>query len=312
MDVAQLRTLIHVAELGSLSKAADRLRIAQPALSRQIRQLEEELGVQLFERHGRGMVITAVGAEVLDHAVRVMAELDSLRNTVAEGRSSFRGTVMIGATPTVGQMITLPLVKRIQAAHPLLSVRIATAFSGYLLDWLQRGDLEVAISYDPQTTRSLRIAPVMDENLLFVGPPQERLELSKPAPFSRLADYELILPSPRHGLRRIVDDCARSAGVALRTRVEVESFNVMVDLVREGLGMTVLPLAPIAPLVEQGALTAAPLTDPSPSRRLVVAYSAERPINPAARFVGREFAAIAADFVARNVWAGRMLEGEHG
>src|SRR5262245_40348042 len=77
VDVAQLKTLIHVAELGSLSKAADRLHIAQPALSRQIRLLERELGVDLFERHGRGMVITAAGREVLDRAVRIMAELDS-------------------------------------------------------------------------------------------------------------------------------------------------------------------------------------------------------------------------------------------
>src|SRR5690242_15274567 len=81
MDVVQLKTLIHVAELGSLSKAADRLNIAQPALSRQIRLLEDELGVFLFDRPGRGMVITEVGREVLDHATRVMAELEAIRHS---------------------------------------------------------------------------------------------------------------------------------------------------------------------------------------------------------------------------------------
>src|SRR4051794_16953846 len=98
MDVAQLKTLIHVAELGSLSKAADRLRIAQPALSRQIRLLEKELGTVLFERHGRGMVITEVGREVLNHATRVMTELDAIRNVTSEESPSFKGLVSIGTT----------------------------------------------------------------------------------------------------------------------------------------------------------------------------------------------------------------------
>src|SRR3954466_3737290 len=99
MDISQLKTLIHVAELGSVSKAADRLNIAQPALSRQIRLLEQELGAYLFERHGRGMVITEMGREVLAHAVRIMAEMDAIRDTVSEGRTSFRGSISIGTTP---------------------------------------------------------------------------------------------------------------------------------------------------------------------------------------------------------------------
>ncbi len=118
MDVAQLKTLIHVAELGSLSKAADRLRIAQPALSRQIRLLEKELGAVLFERHGRGMVITEIGREVLNHATRVMTELDAIRNVTSEESASFKGLVSIGTTPTVAEIVTVPLVKKIKEVHP--------------------------------------------------------------------------------------------------------------------------------------------------------------------------------------------------
>ena len=83
MDIAQLKTLIHVAELGSLTKAAERLNIAQPALSRQIKLLEAELGISLFDRHGRGMVISDAGRDVLDHAIRIMIEMESIRNTTA-------------------------------------------------------------------------------------------------------------------------------------------------------------------------------------------------------------------------------------
>lgn len=146
MEIAQLKTLIHVAELGSLSKAADRLQVAQPALSRQIRLLEKELGMFLFERHGRGMVITDIGREVLERAVRIMAQMDEIREMTASGHSSYRGTVMIGTTPTVSEIVSVPLVRKITESHPELRIRLLSAFTGHLLDWVERGELDVASS----------------------------------------------------------------------------------------------------------------------------------------------------------------------
>jgi DNA-binding transcriptional LysR family regulator len=308
MDIAQLKTLIHVAELGSLSKAADRLHIAQPALSRQIRLMEKELGVFLFERHGRGMVITEVGREILDHAARIMAELEAIRHSVTSGRSSYKGMVIVGTTPTIAEIITIPLTRRMKEAHPQLHIRFSSAFSGHLLDWLQRGELELAMSYDPQPLRSLRIVPIMMEKLLFISSDQGRLHLSRAVPFARLAEEELILPSPRHGLRAIMEDCARRAGIELRASVEADSLRAMIDLVRHGFGSTVLPLAPIHSLVQGGVLCAAPLVDPTPARKLVLAYPADRPVSPAARFVGEVLTEIATDLVSRNIWVGQILD----
>lgn len=307
MDVVQLKTLIHVAELGSLSKASDRLHIAQPALSRQIRMLEKELGTYLFERHGRGMVITEAGREVLAHATRIMEEMESIRSSVAGGRTNLRGTVVIGTTPTVAEIITVPLVRKLREAQPNLAVRFSSAFSGYLLDWLQRGELELAISYDPQPLHTLRIVPVMMENLLLVGPAEAGLDLQQPVNFASLAERELVLPSARHGLRVILDNCAREVGVKLRTSVEADSFGAMIDLVRNGFGLTVLPLAPIWAQLENGSLCAAPLVDPLPMRKLVQVFPADRRVSPAARFVAESFIEIAADLVERRIWAGHML-----
>ena len=110
MELSQLRTLIHVAELGSLSKAADRLHIAQPALSRQVRLLEEELGVRLFARHGRGMVLTEQGQEILKHATRVMTELEEIRAAASDAGAPLRGQIAIGFPPTVADIVSVPLV----------------------------------------------------------------------------------------------------------------------------------------------------------------------------------------------------------
>ncbi|NBA97448.1 LysR family transcriptional regulator [Pseudomonas sp. R5(2019)] len=307
MDVVQLNTLIHVAELGSLSKASDRLHIAQPALSRQIRQLEKELGAYLFDRHGRGMVITDAGREVLAHATRIMEEMESIRSSVVGGRASFRGTVQIGTTPTVAEIVTVPLVTRIREAHPNLSVRFSSAYSGYLLDWVQRGELELAISYDPQPLHTLRIVPVMMENLLLVGPPAAGLSLDMPVAFKSLAEQELVVPSARHNLRMILDNCAREVGIKLKTPVEADSFGAMIDLVRNGFGLTVLPLASIYSQLENGTLCAAPLVDPVPMRKLVQVFAANRRVSPAAKFVADAFIEIAADLVERKIWAGHML-----
>ncbi|MGE8153997.1 LysR family transcriptional regulator [Pseudomonas vancouverensis] len=307
MDVVQLKTLIHVAELGSLSKASDRLHIAQPALSRQIRSLEKELGAYLFERHGRGMVITDVGKEVLVHAARIMEEMECIRSSVAGGQTSFRGAVAIGTTPTVAEIITVPLVRKIKVAHPNLAVRFSSAYSGYLLDWLQRGDLELAISYDPPPLHTLRIVPVMMESLVLVGPPEAGLRLDTPVAFASLAERQLVLPSGRHGLRQIIDDCAQVAGINLHADVEAESFGAMIELVRNGFGFTTLPLASIYAQIESGALSAAPLVEPTPMRKLVLVFPADRRVSPAARFVGEAFIELATDLVKRNTWAGYML-----
>jgi len=308
MDVGQLKTLIHVAELGSLSKAADRLNIAQPALSRQIRLLEKELGVFLFERHGRGMVITDIGRDVLDHASRVMAELEGIRNAVIQGRSGYKGLVVMGMTPTVAEIMTVPLVSEIKKHHPELAIRVLSGFSGHLLDWLQRGELELAISYDPQPLRSIRVTPVIDETLLFVTANNCcTLALDGSISFSKLAGIDLVLPSPRHGLRVILESCANKAGISLKTSIEADSFGAMINLVRSGFGSTILPLAPIYSLVSSGQLCVSTIVDPTPVRTVVLAYSADRPVTPAARFVGDTFRAVAADLVKRKIWSGQLI-----
>lgn len=307
MDVVQLKTLIHVAELGSLSKASDRLHIAQPALSRQIRLLEKELGTYLFDRHGRGMDITDAGREVLAHATRIMEEMESIRSSVAGGKSSFRGTVIIGTTPTVAEIATVPLVRKVKEQHPDLGIRFSSAYSGHLLDWVQRGELELAISYDPHPLHTLRIMPVMMENLLLVGPASGNLRMDTPVSFESLGGQPLVLPSARHSLRVILDTCAREVGIKLKTSVEADSFGAMIDLVRHGFGLTALPLASIHAQIESGVLSAAPLVDPVPMRKLVQVFPADRRVSPAAKWVGDTFIEIAADLVSRNMWAGHML-----
>lgn len=306
MELSQLRTLIHVAELGSLSKAADRLHIAQPALSRQIRLLEEELGARLFARHGRGMVITDQGQDVLRHALRVMSELDEIRASLADADAPLRGHVSIGMPPTVADILSEPLVAAFRDSHPEATLRIVSAYSGYLLDWMHRGEIDAAVLYDPRSARTLRVQPLLEEVLFLIGPPGAGLSQEVPVDFRDLEGRRLLLPSHGHGLRAILDLCAAEAGFALHVPVEADSYSTLKSLVRSGHGATILPLAPIHRAIALGQLCAAPLRNPVPQRRLILSYPTDRPVPRLARFAGQAIAGKVAQMVDQGVWPGRL------
>lgn len=306
MEISQLRTILHVAELGSLSKAADRLRIAQPALSRQVRLLEEELGIRLFERHGRGMLVTEAGTAVLRHAARILAEMEEIRATVADDDAPLRGLVSVGMPPTVSDILAEPLVSAFQARHPEAKIRLVSAYSGYLMDWLHRGDVDVAIMYETRPLRSLRTKPLLEEVLYLIGAPGSGLLPDQALEFSALATRRLFLPSLGHGLRRIVEDCAAQAGIALDVRVEADSYSTLKALVAAGHGHTILPLAPIHADLAEGRLTFAPLL-PAPTRRLMLTFPTDRQTPRLARFAAQVISQTATDLVGTGVWSGRLL-----
>lgn len=307
MELAQLRTLVQVAELGSLSRAAERLRTAQPALSRQIRLLEAELGARLFERHGRGMMITDQGREALAHAIRVLAEVDEIRASATDGRAPLTGHVAIGLPPTVADVVSVPLVAAFQATHPRAAVRLVSAYTGYLLDWLRRGEIDVAVHHLTKETATLRSRSLLRESLFLIGPAGAGLSTVRAVPFSALAHERLLLPSAQHGLREIVERFAEQAGIALSVAVEADSYATLTDLVRHGHGRTILPLAPVLDDVRAGRLTAAPLIDPVPTRHVVLSFAPGRPTPRLARFAGDTITSIVTGRVEKGDWPAQLM-----
>ena len=185
-----------------------------------------------------------------------------------------------------------------------------SAYTGYLLDWLHRGEIDLAVLYDPRSARSLRSRPLLLENLFLIGPPEARFSTVRAVSFRELAGKRLLLPSTRHGLRTIVERCAADAEITLDVVVEADSYATLKDLVRHGHGWTILPLAPIHEDVTARALTAAPLIDPVPVRRLVLSFPMDRPTPRLARFAGKAIVDIVADQVERALWVGQLLDGK--
>ena len=311
MDIAQLRTVLHVAELGSLSRAADRLNIAQPALSRQVRLLEQELGIRLFGRHGRGMELTEAGQELLLHARQVMQELEAIRGLALRGGDvALRGEASIGMPPTVAAILAVPLAREFRERHPEARLRIVSAYSAFLIDWLRRGDIDIAILYEGQPLRWLSAAPLMEEELYLVGPAESGLAPETPVPATRLGELPLILSGSRHGMRDTVDTIARTAGVSTNVVLEADSYSVLKDMVQSGLGYTVLPVSPIGDEIARGSLRIAPLVDPRAGWRLMLTVPVDRRPSRLIDYMERAVVRLTGALVAQGRWQGRFLGPE--
>lgn len=285
MDLRQLRTFREIAEAGSLSRAADRLRIAQPALSRQVRLLEAEAGLALFTRHGRGMDLTEAGRELL---ARVAGPMRQIERAVVEVRAlagTVAGQVALGMMPTVAAVLAGPLTRRVAERHPEVSLRVVEGYTGHLIEWLQRGATDATLLYGPATDLHLPVEPLFVEGLVLAGPPGSGLAPAVPVTLAAAARRPLVLPSRPHGLRAIVETAAGRAKVALNLRHEADSFPVLKDLVECGLGFAILPRSAIRREEAEGRLLVAPIHRPAIRRQVVLARPPDRAPGRAARAV---------------------------
>lgn len=283
MDLKQLSTFVSVYRLGSLSGASAELRIAQPALSRQIRMLEEELQVTLFERRRRGMVPTEAGERLLPRARVILQQVEETRLDLIDQSKTVHGSITIGMPPMVSDLLAGRLIERFHRSYPKVRLRIVPDFSGYLLGNLHRGELDLAVIYGVHDEKKLRIKQLLCERLFLVGPGDAGLSMSEAVAFADLADYPLILPGGPHGLSLLIARRAQDVGITLQVRIEADGLATRKELVERRLGYTILPMPAIEEEVAAGKLTAAGIVNPTVSRRLVLAQLAERPTTTAVR-----------------------------
>lgn len=273
MDFKRLGYFAQVAELGSLSRASDRTGIAQPSLSRQMRLLEEELGVTLFRRAPRGMQLTEAGEVLYARIAGPMREIGHAIYEVRSLPSDAGGSVAIGMPPTIIQMLAGPLARRAAAYSPNIALRIVDAYSGYLVDWMHQGELDMAILYGP-TPGGLNANKLLDDELMLVGPANSPLVSETAVDCRRLGELPLILPSGSHGLRLLLEAAASKAGAKLDVRIQADSYQLMKELVESGLGYTALPHCAFAREAVAGRLTFARIRKPTVIRQLFLAMRA--------------------------------------
>jgi DNA-binding transcriptional LysR family regulator len=285
VDVKQLTALVAIAETGSVTRAAEVLHLVQPAVTRQVRLLEEELGAPLFERTRQGMRLTDDGQILLEHARRALGELERARAEIRPASGELRGVVTVGLSPSFAEPIGEALVARLAAEHPGVQLRLSIGYTRHLTDWLDAADIDLAVIFDVRPASAVEIRPLLEEPLWVVGPPGSDLSAEHPVQFADVADRIRIHASPTHAMRNMLERVAAEQKIRLRVAVETNSMQVQRRLAATGTYHTVLPSIAVAEDIAAGTLVGAPLTDRGLRRRLLLALPGTRRLGHAVRGV---------------------------
>jgi LysR family nitrogen assimilation transcriptional regulator len=278
MTLAQLLNFVRIAELQSLSKAAAVIRIAQPALSRQVRHLEEELGTSLLIRHAWGVSLTAAGEVLLERARLLLREAEAARDAVLALAAEPSGHVALGVPSSVATTLLPTLARELRSAYPKLRLRFVDGSSATLHARALAGELDLAILYQDRAMGPLSTEPLIAERLLLIGPPDRHVAPGKTA--TMLRDRLLILPARPNRLRLIVDEVLTDRD-GRDVSIEVDSFAAIVTMVKTGIGFTVLPYSTVAAEVMSGALAAWELNSPELTRSLLLVRPVDRKMTAA-------------------------------
>ena len=300
VEMRQLQYLVAVADAGSVTRAAELLHVVQPAVTRQIHNLEGELGVALFERSRAGMRPTEIGTQVVERARRALTELERAREEARSSGAGLHGIVTVGLLASTASLLAVPLVAAVTERHPGVRLRVVTGFGGHLSRWLEAGDVDVALTYNQPPAAALDVKPLLEEDLWAVAPPTAANVAPEGVGLSDLLQRTLVMPSAPHGIRSLVESTAARVGLSLDIAVETNDAGVQRQLVQSGFGWTVLPGIMVADEAAGGTLNSAPIVNPGIPRRIVLA----RPVNARASGALRTVADLLEEVVISRIDAG--------
>lgn len=294
MDLRQLQYFLQIADTGSVREAASRVRVAQSALSRHIRALEDELGVALFDRHARGVSLTPAGSRLRERASDILHRVEETRAEVmAEGKRPI-GTAAIGTSPATSRLLYGRLAERFHRDYPGVTLSLVEGAPYILLEGLDTGRLDLAILVNPEPRASLEFQPLVTERVYAIGAPKDRRLAKRRAGIADLADLPLILFPRPSGSRMYFERTAAQAGLSLQLAYEVESQDVLKEFVSRGLGYGLLPYSSVQKELEDGRITATEVSGLALTRMLV--RRADHILTPAAaelaQLVRREMKAL--------------------
>jgi LysR family nitrogen assimilation transcriptional regulator len=280
MNFRALRYFIAIADAGSLSAAAPVVSIAQPALSRQLRELENDLGTRLLLRSSRGVRLTPAGVTFYESAQRILAESARARQQLAARSGWKTTTITLGASPTLARVLVPGLFDRCHKSLAGMRLRVREAFTPILLDQVERGLIDVAIVTNPEPDRSLAMHPLLGEPFALVA--QASRGFKPVIPISQLARVPLLITSLH---RRIVERQLAPLGGRLNIHAEIDSVDSIRELVLQGRWSTIMPVSVFKETRAAGAVTLSEISGVQLNRLLVLATRLQRYESPAVAIV---------------------------
>lgn len=241
MDIRQLKYFVHVVELGSFSRAAAFLHIAQPALSRQIMTLETELEERLLVRNGRGAAPTEAGKRLLSHARLIIDLFDRAYEDMENARLGRTASIAIGMPGSLSTSVGTPLLRMLNDQMPETKVHMLVGRSTQLQEWLLSGRLDMAVLFDAPNSPMLDIQELLEDNLHLIEarPEEETAQEGPPIEFAAMADFPIIMTSRPSRVREILESAFSRQGRKLVVQCELDSLVTTFDLIQDGAGRSV-------------------------------------------------------------------------
>lgn len=241
LDVRQLRAFVTVADCGSFTRAAASLNLSQPALTVQIRKLEEALGIRLFDRNTRVVALTRNGAELLPTLGRVLRELDGVLAETRQLSTMRRGIVRLAVLPSFASGVLPEVIAEFRARHPGIGFSVRDVIASVVADLVAGGEADLGVTGGAVSGSDLEILLRSSDRMHAVYPEAHALARRRRIGIADLAPYPLILMDAATSVRQVVDAAFTAAGIAPLVGAEVTYMSSAVGMVRAGLGVAVLP-----------------------------------------------------------------------
>lgn len=278
LDMRKIQYFVCLYEERSVTRAARRLNVVQPALSMQINRLEKQLDIDLFERTARGMIPTSAGEAMYRLYLPILLDLKHADQKLMELSGKVLGKIAVGIIPSITNSVLADVLHRFRGEYPDVEIRIDEAYSGTLIDWVMTGDLDFAIVNGTRRKAGVAMHPLIDEELVMLERGTNNSRLA-PVPFKRLTEFSLVLPSRRHGIRGIVDEAAAMRGIHITPQIEVDALAPTLKLVAESNLTTILPAIVARKATHELRLQTRRIVDPVLERQLVYVYRAQQPLS---------------------------------
>jgi LysR family nitrogen assimilation transcriptional regulator len=273
LDYAAWRLFIEAAELGSLSKVALAYGTSQPHISRQIGQLEKECGGRLFQRTGRGVVLTELGQRIVPKVRAWMASTEQLANDVRTSAGTPIGKVRIGSLPSTAHPLVSTLYKRLKERYPLIHLAVREGQGAQLETWLEDGSVDLAILYRTSLLPKNGDTYIVETSTYLVSAPDDPLTMRPTVPFSALNNLPLVLFCRPSSWRNHLEEISAERGISLNVVLEADSLSLQTQIVSEGGVYALLGPYAVDALSKQSRLQSSKLVAPVVTRHIALAMS---------------------------------------
>lgn len=310
MDIKQMKYFIQIADSGNFSRASEILHVAQPSLSQQIKNLEEELGVALLARHARGVTLTELGKEFYTRAQRIVQEVEHTKDVIWEKSANPAGRVSVGLPTSACRGLSFPLFEALNKRFPNIKLHIVEAMTAYLDDLIQVGRLDVALLYNHKAYEHVSWTEMLTEDFMLFMRPDAPLSHLASIPFQDVFELPIVLPGRPNMMNTVMKQFAARHDVSFKA-LDCDSLPATVKMVCESRYMAIMPSFAFSEEIERGVMIAIPIVDPTPSWRLSVVVSKLTLNVRGSQAVAETMADVMASMVEAGKWQARLSNPEN-